>query len=110
MRRRCREAWPDVRRQAGFGPMHACGADSRCEVRVSGNQQQETTPARGCRQGSRHTTTISGAEMPEDDTRPTRQSLRDLDRIRRTHRVGEEKQRRNRRRPGVAIEPRCLRG
>lgn len=93
-----------------FGPMDAMRANALRQRWVRRNQQREAACACDVHQFACCRGAVGGAEMPINDSRAPWQAPCDGTRIWRTFGVSEEKQRRNGRRPCIAVEALRLRG
>lgn len=90
-------------------PVHAVGANIRCELFIGRDQQFQRPRARDPAQHPRRFHAIFRAEMPVNNGRPARQPARHGARIGRARWISDEKQRRNGRLARLAVEPRRLR-
>lgn len=89
--------------------MHAGRADATRENRVGRDQQHKAARTADSGELARDAGAIIGPKMAIHHGRAARQAFRDHDRIGRSQRVGEEIQRRNAARTGLAVEPPRLR-
>ena len=90
--------------------MHAIGPDALRQFWIGSDQQDQAARAANTAQSSRDVRPIGCAEMAIHHGRTAQQALGDIDRIGRSGRIGEEKQRWNGRSASVAVEPARKRG
>lgn len=93
-----------------FWPMHAISADAPRQLRIRGNEKRKSARPAYAGKLTRDVRAIRRAKMAINYACSARQPFDGGDGIRRPLRVGEEKQRWNRRAARIAVEPARQRG